>query len=302
MREAGAGLGVVVVEYRDPVGAAAFTAALADLVEAEVVVVSTGPEAVPGAGSTRVIHLPSNPGFGAAVNRGVAAMSSRVTHVLVSNTDVRTSRAAVMELWDRARLSGAAILAPTIVDVDGIVEWDGGSIDFVRLKVVHERMGCRPRTDAYVSPTMFITGAHFIMSMEAYARVGGVREDFFLYGEDADFSLRFRRAGLSAGVYSGVRATHARSASVGRSSPTQLYLMTRNNIRLFAEWSPSAWGRWLCWPAVPLRLAFQCARRGDSIRGLLRWIAYGVTDARRSSPYYSGKGRAAALLEPARSG
>jgi GT2 family glycosyltransferase len=289
-------VGVVVVDYRDPQGTARVVGSLSDLPEAEIVVVSTGPEKYNAGTGIRVIHLPSNPGFGAAVNRGAESLGPNVTHFLVSNTDISTSGMVVRTLWEEARRNGAAMLAPTIVGLDGLVEWEGGRIDFLRLKGVHERMGERPREGTMLIPTTFVTGAHVMIARAAYDMVGGMREDFFLYGEDADFSMRVQRAGQSAAVYTGVRVVHERSGSVGRSSPLQVYLMTRNNIRFFKEWSPTLVGRLLCWPAVPLRLAFQCGRRGDALWRLVPWIALGTWDARRASAFHSAKGRAARLL------
>ena len=295
-------LGVLIVEYRDPSGAAAIIRGLRELPDAEIVVMSTGPEPFSAAGGARVIHLPSNPGFGAALNRGVRLLSPGVLHFLISNTDVRCSAVGVRRLWEEAKRSGLAMVAPTIVGREGRVEWDGGRIDFARLKVIHERMGEAPRTGDVVEPTMFMTGAHVLIARSAWEAVGGMREDFFLYGEDADFSMRVRRAGLVAAVDTGVRAVHEPSSSVGRHSPLQVYLMTRNNIRFFREWSPNLWGRLLCWLAVPVRLAFQCYRRGSALRGLLPWIALGTWDARRASPRHAFEGRAAQLLSRAGEG
>jgi len=295
-------LGVLIVEYRDPSGAAAIIRDLRGFPDAEIVVISTGPEPFPAAGGARVIHLPSNPGFGAALNRGVRLLSPEVLHFLISNTDVRCSAAGVRRRWEEAKRSGLAMVAPTIVGRDGKVEWDGGRIDFTRFSVIHEHMGEDPRTGGVVEPTMFMMGAQVLIARSAWEGVGGMREDFFLYGEDADFSMRVRRAGLGAAVDTGVRAVHEPSSSVGRYSPLQVYLMTRNNIRFFREWSPKLWGRLLCWLLVPVRLAFVFYRKGTALRDLLRWIAWGTWDARSASPRHAYQGRAAQLLSRAGEG
>jgi len=289
-------LGVLIVEYRDPDGAAGIIRNLRELPEAEIVVISTGPEPFSAARGARVTHLPGNPGFGAALNLGVRSLSPDVSHFLISNTDIRCSSEGVRTLWEEAKRSGVAMVAPTIVGPEGKVEWDGGRIDFARLKVIHERMGERPRAGNIVEPTMFVTGAHVLIARTAWEAVGGMREDFFLYGEDVDFSMRVRCAGLAAAVHTGVRVVHEPSSSVGRHSSLQVYLMSRNSIRFFSEWSPHLWGRLMCWPAVPLRLAFQCHRGGSALRGLLPWIALGAWDARRVSAHHACKGRTARLL------
>jgi len=301
MVEGGERLGALIVEYCDVPGAATVVASVRELARVEVIVISTGPEPFPSSVGIRVVHLPSNPGFGAALNRGVRSFSPEVSHVLVSNTDIKCTAAGVRKLWDVARRTGAAMVAPTILEPGGRVEWDGGHIDFIRLKVVHERIGEPPREASASVPTMFVTGAHFVAARAAWEAAGGMREDFFLYGEDADFSMRVRRAGLTSLVHTGVRVVHESSGSAGRDSPLQLYLMSRNNVRFFREWSPTAWGRLLCWWAVPARLLLQRLGRGTRVLALLPWVVRGAWDARSSSRYCLMQGRAGALLASERS-
>jgi len=295
-------LGVVIVEYRDPEGASSVVHSFARAPDMGIVVVSTGPVPFPSERGVTVIHLPDNPGFGAAVNRGVREFVGTATHVLVSNTDVLGSLEGVRQLWRVARDRALAIVAPTILGPGGQVEWDGGSIEFGRTRVVHERRGEHPRPESVVQPTMFVTGAYFLLQVEAWEAVGGMREDFFMYAEDADFALRLRRAGLGAAVVTGVRVVHSPSTSVGWLSPLQVYLMTRNNLRLFQEWSPYAWGRWACWVAVPLRLAWHSIAAGGRRWSRCRWICVGLWDARKGSERRLGKGRATDLLPPTAAG
>jgi len=289
-------LGVLIVEYRDPTGALKLARALSPDPRLEVVIISTGPTAPTALGPVvRAIHLPSNPGFGAALNRGAETLSERVGHILVCNTDIRVSLESVLRLWKYACAANWAQLSPMIIGSSGLVEWDGGHIDFVRIQVVHEGLGRPPRSGPEVRATTFVTGACMLVRRDAWKSVGGMRGDFFLYGEDADLSLRFQRAGLKSGVFRSVQVVHDTSSSVGRHSPLQLYLMTRNGIRLFREWSPHWWGRLGCWILVPLRLSFRLLRRRRSPRALL-WIFRGVIDARPNSLYHRFQGRAAMVL------
>jgi len=237
-------LGVLIVEYRDPSGALRLAGALSTDPRLELVIISTGPTPVAALGrAVRSIHLPSNPGFGAALNRGSEALSNGVTHMLLCNTDIHLSRDAALELWECARTTGWAQLSPMIIGPAGFVEWDGGHIDFLRIQVVHEGLGHWPRPGPGVRPTTFVTGACMMVRRDAWNAVGGMKEDFFLYGEDADFSMRLRRAGLVGGVVRRVQLVHETSTAVGRDSPLQLYLMTRNGIRIFREWSPHTWDK-----------------------------------------------------------
>jgi GT2 family glycosyltransferase len=297
VRERGERLGVILVEYADEAGANAILEDLGRASDLEVVVVSTGPKALRASGGVAtLVHLPTNPGFGAALNVGVESLSRAVSYFVISNTDVRCSAEDLRELWGTATRSGLAVVSPTIVGPDGRVHWDGGRIDFLRLTAIHERYGRERRTEAILEPTVFVTGAFVMVRRDVWRAVGGMREDFFLYAEDADFSMRLRRGGFAARVFTGVTVVHRPSASVGRYSPLQVYLMTRNNIRFFREWSPHTWGRAACWTAVPLRLAWQVLRGARAPWKLVGWILLGVLDARRRSAHYSFKGRAARVF------
>ena len=63
----------------------------------------------------------------------------------LSNTDVRCSPEALRRLRTEAERTGIAAMGPVIVGPEGRVEWDGGKIDFLRVKVIHERLGDAPR-------------------------------------------------------------------------------------------------------------------------------------------------------------
>jgi len=285
-------LGVLIVEYRDPAGALRLAEALRWDSRFEIVIISTGPTAVaaPGPG-VHAIHLPSNPGFGAALNRGSEALSNRVTHMLLCNTDIHLSRDAALRLWEHARTTGWAQLSPMIIGPAGLVEWDGGHIDFLRIQVVHEGLGHWPKSGPGARPTTFVTGACMMVRRDAWNAVGGMKEDFFLYGEDADFSMRLQRAGLVGGVVRRIQLVHETSTAVGRDSPLQLYLMTRNGIRIFREWSPHFWGRLGCWVVVPTRMLWRLLRNRASLSRLV-WIFRGLVDAFPTSSHRRFRGRA----------
>jgi hypothetical protein len=70
---------------------------------------------------------------------------------------------------------------------------------------------------------------------EVLDKVGPLDEDFFIYGEDVDFSLRVRKAGYKAYVEPKAIFWHQRSATVGEVSPTRLYYLSRSRVRLILK-------------------------------------------------------------------
>lgn len=88
----------------------------------------------------------------------------------------------------------------------------------------------------------FVSGASMLIRRDAWEEVGGLSEDFFLYWEDADFSLRIKQQGWELGTALDAEVQHDESATLGRGSMRQLYYMNREYIRFALLHSPApAW-------------------------------------------------------------
>ena len=283
-------IGIVIVEYRDNRGAHSLLHQISPSIP--VVVVSTGPDPfVSDSRSAISIHAPTNPGFGAAANIGIRALPPVVTHALLCNTDLEWSPSAAQRLGNSASAGRFALLSPVLLNPEGLTEWNGGHVDFRRIRIVHERIGHEYKEVPGARNTDFVTGACMMISRAALHEARGFREDFFLYSEDVDLSLRLKSLGWRLGVAQDVTVIHHRSGTVGFLSSLQLYLMTRNGIRVFREWGKSWWARAACWIVVPLRLLIRTIRsRRLDLPGVL-WILRGTWDARGASPHRLGKGR-----------
>ena len=70
---------------------------------------------------------------------------------------------------------------------------------------------------------------------EVLDQVGPLDEDFFIYGEDVDFSLRVRKAGYKVYVEPKALFWHQRSITIGEVSPTRLYYLSRSRVRLILK-------------------------------------------------------------------
>ena len=83
-----------------------------------------------------------------------------------------------------------------------------------------------------------VTGCLLLASRPTWDRLGGFDEDYFMYGEDADLSLRARELGWHPSITPAATATHA----VGASSPHRLgkqRLLLRGKATLVRKrWSP----------------------------------------------------------------
>ena len=69
--------------------------------------------------------------------------------------------------------------------------------------------------------------------------VGDLREEYFLYFEDADYSFRVRQHGWVVAVEPRARAWHRGGGSVAATDVPDLYYRTRNRLLFSAEWNPA---------------------------------------------------------------
>lgn len=68
-----------------------------------------------------------------------------------------------------------------------------------------------------------IMGAYMCLTREAYQKVGGLDEDYFMYGEDTDLCYRLRDAGFNIVYYPEAQITHYKKASwSGKKNPKVL--------------------------------------------------------------------------------
>lgn len=83
-----------------------------------------------------------------------------------------------------------------------------------------------------------VTGCLLLVPRLEFERIGGMDERFFLYGEDAEFSLRATRFGARPVVVPEAVIVHAVGASTGGRGP-KMSLVMAGKVTLFrAIWSP----------------------------------------------------------------
>ena len=178
-----------------------------------------------------------NVGFGAGVNRATefasASASATGRDVLwVLNPDTVVRPRAVERLLMALEEGEADIVSPLIVTGSTDRVWfAGGRIDY--------RHGVTWHWDAEVGgsdgmiPTGFVSGAAPMMLLSTWRRLGGFRQDFFLYWEDADFCSRALDAGLRLAVVPGAMVWHAQGGSSDEAAGNSLayyYYGQRNRV------------------------------------------------------------------------
>jgi len=186
-----------------------------------------------------VIEAGENLGFARGVNRGVAV--ARSEWILLLNPDAIVEEGAVDALLSFAKrypefgMYGGRTLTPQ-GGTDPSSCWGemtlwslvcfatGLSTVFKRSRVFDpESLGRWDRDTVREVPV--ITGCLMLMSRRNWDRLGGLDERYFLYGEDAEFSRRARRAGLRPIIVPDARMIHMVGGSTSSSGSKMCMVM-----------------------------------------------------------------------------
>ena len=161
-----------------------------------------------------IVRNAENVGFARAVNQGFRAVRGQLA--LLLNPDVILLPSALLRLTQfMAAHPEAGIAGPRLLDPDGTVQgsarrdpsaWTalfGRSAPLTRLfpnnPVSKRELPARSVADTGPVEVDWLSGACLVARRAAWEQVGLLDERFFLFWEDADWCVRFRRAGW--GVY-----------------------------------------------------------------------------------------------------
>ena len=187
-------------------------------------------------GRVALLLSPENAGFAAGVNRGVQHLDPRDEDVVVVlNPDTRVAPGALTALAEAVSGGRFDVVNPVIYTGDPeqpVVWFAGGRVDRRRGETAHigfASPGPVACTDREIS---FVTGAALAMTARTWRELGGLREDLFLYWEDADLSLRAAADGKRLGLVGDAAVWHAEGGSGddGGHSVAFHYYMQRNRI------------------------------------------------------------------------
>jgi len=178
----------------------------------------------------QVIANPENTGFARANNQGFAAASGRYMLLLNSDTVVRQDTLETMiSLMDRRPelgASGCKVILP-----DGSLDkacrrgFPTPAASFYYAFGFSKLFPDKPRFNGYQLgyldadaeyPVDCLVGAFMVVRREAIDKVGGLDENFFMYGEDLDWCYRIKEAGWGIYYYPQTTIVHLKGGSARR--------------------------------------------------------------------------------------
>lgn len=273
-------------------------AIVADTTDAdEVVLVDNGIVDPPHVQGVRTVTAHANLGFAGGCALGVASTTGEF--LVFVNSDATIRPGALSALTEELRdptvglVSGCVLLrgqtdvvnsAGNPVHVSGLC-WAGG-------------LGQPRSSHLTASDITSVTGALFAVTRAVWDELGGMRDDFFLYYEDTDLSLRCWLAGLRVRYRPDAVATHAYEFD---RNPRKMYLLERNRLAtVLTVYPPHLLRR-----ALPVIVLFEplllliAARDGWGIQKVRAWawLIRHAAKLRRSRRSYSAQVKAPHALD-----
>lgn len=227
-------------------------------------------------GQLRVELSDENIGFARGCNLGAALGTGR--RVLLLNPDAVVQPGTVDALVAALDADpGAGIMGGRTVRPDGALDpsscwgapslWSwtcfatGLSTAFKGSRVLDPESLGRWQRDTHRRVPV-VTGCLLMTTRETWERLGGLDTDYFMYGEDADLSLRAAELGLRPAITPDAVAVHAVGASSSRKAHKVRLLMTGK-----ATLARKRWPGWKARVGVALLLAGTALRAaGERVR------------------------------------
>lgn len=201
------------------------------------------------------VYVPraENPGYGAGMNAGVAAIESRADAFFFCNPDLSFTEDVIpllaSELTSDPRVGS---IGPALINEDGSIYPSARNIPSVGTGVGHALFAKvwpgNPWTTAYQnarksgSPRSAgsLSGAAVMVRSDVYAEVQGWDEDYFMHFEDVDLGFRIGRLGYENRYEPRVSVVHSGAHSTKKHAVVVERAMTASAMRFMHKRYPGA--------------------------------------------------------------
>ena len=233
------------------------------------------PSHLPSGQPLRLVSDGRNLGFAGGVNACLGATGEADAWWLL-NPDTEPSPEAMGRMVQRLSLGDCDAVGSALVWPDGRVQTYGGIWQAWLARAVGIGSDGRLRTDhgEIEGRLGYLSGASMIIGRRFLQCVGPMREDYFLYCEEAEWCLRAKEKRMHLGSAPDAIVTHHLGTTTGnnvdprRRSRLSTYLLERNGLLLTRDLFPS-----LLPVAAVASLAILCLKYGRS--GAWRQLGHG---------------------------
>lgn len=174
--------------------------------------------------AVQIVGNPRNSGYAGGNNFGLALVETPYT--LILNPDTEVGEGALAAMLEAARAQPFALITPKLLRPDGRVNACGNEMHYTGL-VWCLGLGQPAAQYQGLQPVPLLSGAAIIGRTEVFRDLGGFDEQFFMYYEDTDLSLRAKLRGYRLFCLADAEITHHYKLNM---TPGKLYQLERNRL------------------------------------------------------------------------
>lgn len=232
----------------------------------------------------KIIPLDKNYGFSKANNVGIEwAMENGAEYFLILNNDTEIAEDTLEKMIDIQKETGA-IIVPKIVYADhsDTIWCAGGSFSKVIWKPVQRGMNQKD-TGQYDQSMKcsFANGCCMLLSEKIIRKLGLLDEQFFLYYEDTEYSLRARQKGIPIWYCAQALIYHkVNGSTMGNEKPDSAYYITRNWLICNRKYMKNRFALFQCYFIIN-RLAWLLIWFMENKRGNMTAVTEGIMDYKK---------------------
>ncbi|MFC1645399.1 glycosyltransferase family 2 protein [Patescibacteria group bacterium] len=177
-----------------------------------------------------------NIGFSAGNNVGIRfAIERMADYVFILNNDAWVEKNSITKLVEfTEKNQEISISNPLIMKNKREVWFEGGRIDWMKMKAYHLKNS--QKTD-------YLTGCAMLIGKDVFKKIGLFDEDYFLYYEDVDFSVRAVRSGFGIGINRNSIIFHNESSET--ENPNKVYWLVLSALIFFKKHTPLRLRWWI---------------------------------------------------------
>lgn len=191
------------------------------------------------------VKLKQNTGFSHALNATARAAKGKVFVCL--NPDCEVQSTQLHELWQYAQKQNWQAVSPSL----------GGSGYHLPLPTFFSLLWqfsfLRKLIPSFVFFRTTLPGACLLVDASVWKSISGFSEEFWLWWEDSDFSLRLQQGGIASGVAKHISVSHLGGESFIALSEVWKRHVFFHSLRIFIKKHFSQWQQWVL---LPLTLRF----------------------------------------------
>ena len=182
------------------------------------------------------LQMEDNLGFAAGNNIGIkTALSDGCEFVMLLNNDTIIDDRMIEFLLAKANPNTVVVPKMYYFDVDGkqnVLWYAGGDLKYISSDGIH--IGGKQLDSNSFSKernVSFATGCCMLIHKDIFEKVGYLREEYFMYCEDTDYSIRLNNADVKILYVPNAKLWHkVSSSSGGEMSKFIVYYVVRNKI------------------------------------------------------------------------